>query len=350
MSEVKQIAIVGAPASGKTAVLEALKAEFGDLCVFIEEIASFLTMKGGLPLAGRELSYSELWLSKFQGAIVPVQINSEDLWQMVAKETGAKLVFCDRGVLDGAAYGAGTVDQFLFRYGLDLQSCLERYHMVIVLETTAVCCPELYTTENNPSRHESREAAAALHPRIIEAWSGHPNMKIIPGKDGLKSVISQVLALVSPLVNQELEKKYLLSKMPEIALPEPILVRQVYLAKENGEIRYRQFGDKYYHAAKSDGDDLRREHERPIEEWIFDIAWSKEDAPRIEKLRYLIPYDDHTLELDKYIWPRNDLVVLECEFPNGDKAEADHFILPEWASEAIDVTFDKKYKNKNLAK
>ena len=60
-----------------------------------------------------------------------------------------------------------------------------------------------------------------------------------------------------------------------------------------------------------------------------------------------IPYQGHTLEIDIYAGHLQGLMVLECELP--DEEAAKKFVLPDWAIGAIDVTDDKRYKNKRLA-
>lgn len=56
---------------------------------------------------------------------------------------------------------------------------------------------------------------------------------------------------------------------------------------------------------------------------------------------------DLVLEIDSYLDTLDGLYILECEFKSIEAADA--FELPPWASGAMEVTYDPRYKNKNLA-
>ena len=98
---------------------------------------------------------------------------------------------------------------------------------------------------------------------------------------------------------------------------------------------------------KGDGLLSRDEWEKEIPSWVFDILWPKTAGRRVEKTRYVIPFEEHTLEVDDYHGRLERLVTMECEF--GDEGAAAAFVPPSWAQPAIEVTEDKSYKNKILA-
>jgi len=149
--------------------------------------------------------------------------------------------------------------------------------------------------------------------------------------------------------DMEVERKFKLTRMPETRiLGKGVPVLQGYVLAGQYEMRVRRFGDEYYQTVKSEGTISRKEWNTKIPRWVFDALWPLTEGRRIEKTRYSIPSEGSILELDEYQGNLHGLVILECEFPN--KRVAQNFVLPIWAKNAIDVTGDKIYKNKYLAK
>jgi adenylate cyclase len=63
----------------------------------------------------------------------------------------------------------------------------------------------------------------------------------------------------------------------------------------------------------------------------------------LSKIRYFIPHDGHTWEVDEFLGQNEGLIVAEIEL----SAEDEQFSLPDWVDK--DVTAEKKYTNSNLA-
>lgn len=146
----------------------------------------------------------------------------------------------------------------------------------------------------------------------------------------------------------EIERKFRLRNLPDPEiLGNGVIILQGYLVVEPDEIRVRSCGSKYYITIKSSGTLVRREWNKEIPKWVFEALWHHTETRRIKKTRYSIPFRDLTLELDEYHGKLEGLAVLECEFPS--KEDAQSFALPKWASNAVDVTADDRYKNKYLA-
>jgi CYTH domain-containing protein len=175
---------------------------------------------------------------------------------------------------------------------------------------------------------------------------------------------------------QEIEKKYLIQEKgkeylapalfflyPSIqALKEDVfqngkLIRQGYLLFGSGlelsnkigmhvdfapnEFRLRDKSGALSFTIKGRGELSRNELESEIKRNIFDKYWSRTEGKRVEKVRLDKPFEGHTAEIDVYT--DRDLIVAEVEFPTLQDAE----II---SSMGKDITNDKKYKNKNLAK
>ncbi len=158
--------------------------------------------------------------------------------------------------------------------------------------------------------------------------------------------------------NLEIERKFLSKGNHSLYLPnyEYFSIEQGYLyIDEFSEIRIRskinkEGNTKYYYTVKVKGDtDLSRtEIEFEINEEQFNHYRNNllEGTHLISKTRFLIPLDNKlTAELDIYHDALDGLVTIEVEFPNKEKANS--FEVPSWFGE--EITYDKSYKNKNLA-
>jgi len=161
----------------------------------------------------------------------------------------------------------------------------------------------------------------------------------------------------------EIERKFLVN---EALLPADLSqypqkqIMQGYLSFEP-EVRIRaakQDGvTKYYLTKKGEGTLAREEDEKAIsaEEFNQKLARIGEDS-FIRKTRYDIPIDNgltaeldffHNSNLKDYAGPHTGMhKTVEVEFLNQD--DANNFIYPDWFGR--EVTNDKAYSNKNLAK
>ena len=161
------------------------------------------------------------------------------------------------------------------------------------------------------------------------------------------------------MANLEIERKFLVS--PSLDLKSlPILqhkrIVQAYIYNDKyTEIRVRSIDtnneSKYYYTVKISGDSslIRAENEFEISKEIF-ASLIKKIIPEtyiIIKDRYNIQLHNNLVaELDYFCGELEGLQMVEVEFPS--EIEASFFEKPDWFLE--DVTSDKKYKNKNLAK
>lgn len=196
----KKIVLTGGPCSGKTTTLLALKEEFEDQIILVPEVATIL-LQGGFPIPGKDLEWSEEWQASFQTAVLPLQSAIEDAYVLMAQSNGGKMLICDRGVLDGAAYTPGGVLEFCKRYGVDVEKAQARYAAVIHLESLATAEPKKYGKADNDSRFEPLERAQELEKATRQAWESHPRRTILDGKRGIVNVISEVIGIVRFLLS-----------------------------------------------------------------------------------------------------------------------------------------------------
>lgn len=144
----------------------------------------------------------------------------------------------------------------------------------------------------------------------------------------------------------ELEKKFLLDKMPE-GLGEPVLIRQAYLYTDPFELRVRKRGAQCFITYKGAGDEERVEWEKEIPGWLYTELVTKRVGRIIIKNRYNLEREGHLYEFDEYLDELEGLFIVEIEFKN--RKDFDSFQIQAWLGNVIDVTQESEYKNKNLA-
>lgn len=156
----------------------------------------------------------------------------------------------------------------------------------------------------------------------------------------------------------EIERKFTIKKLPENLMSYPKKeIEQGYLCK-NPIVRVRRTRkdekDKYILCYKSKlglqqkedaTANVCEEVELKLTKEAFETLLSKAEGRTIWKTRYLIPYGAYTIELDIFEGEYRGLRFAEVEFPSEEEANA--FVPPEWFDR--DVTFDKRFRNNNLA-
>lgn len=143
----------------------------------------------------------------------------------------------------------------------------------------------------------------------------------------------------------EIERKFLVSEIPENLASYPHCeIEQAYL-NEVPVLRIRKKDDAYILTYKSKGMMIRQEEEMPLTKEAYQHLLTKADGRVIEKTRYMIPYKEHTIELDVFHGCMEPLVMAEVEFESEEAANA--FVKPEWFTD--EVTYDRRYHNVNMA-
>nr|WP_320015891.1 CYTH domain-containing protein [uncultured Desulfobacter sp.] len=147
---------------------------------------------------------------------------------------------------------------------------------------------------------------------------------------------------------KEIERKFLLPKMPEIDLQSTTCIRQGYISqsRDSVEIRLRRKGDTFFMTFKRGQGLVRDEAEIRIDEADFNHLWPLTQGRQVEKQRsQAILENGLTAEIDEFSGALAGLLLCEVEF--DDQAQAIAFVPPQWFG--ADVTEDGRYKNKSLA-
>lgn len=184
-----RIVLTGGPGGGKTTAADLFRREIGERVVLVPEAATML-FTGGFPRAPEPLA-----VRAAQSAIFHVQRNLEDVH--VALNPG-RILLCDRGTVDGAAYWPGEPEPFFTDLGTSLAAELARYDAVVFFETAAAGGSAI--SSNNPARLESDREALWLDRRLHEIWSKHPKFLFVPNNRSFLNKITAGLAAIEWLV------------------------------------------------------------------------------------------------------------------------------------------------------
>ena len=144
----------------------------------------------------------------------------------------------------------------------------------------------------------------------------------------------------------EIEKKYLIHKLPENLETYPRKkIQQAYLCT-NPVVRISKQDEEYILTYKGKGLMVREEYNLPLNRDAYEHLLQKADGIVLTKTRYLLPLPQGlTIELDVFDAPYENLRLAEVEFSSEE--EANSFVPPEWFGE--DVTFSSKYHNSVLS-
>jgi CYTH domain-containing protein len=330
--------------------------EFGIHVLVISETATELITAGATPAA--------LGVEAFQERLLLYSLERERQYHAIAESMTGKtvVILCDRGVLDCAAYmGEEPYRAMINRLGYTQSDLMHRYDLVVHLVTAAYGAEEFYTLENNGARTETPEQARELDVETQLAWLGHPHHAVIDNSTDFAGKMLRARRAFARKLNmpdpKEIERKWRVKNFALAMIPPRSVaskITQDYLVCEGpGErrVRMRMRGDEvsYYYTEKlpTGESGTRIEKERVITHDEYHEYLNRERDPKswtIEKVRHVFTYEGKVLELDVYGGRHAGLVVLEVELPHKDTPVK----IPDgW--DALEVTDDKRYKNRQLA-
>ena len=186
-----RIVLTGGPGGGKTTAADLFRREIGDSVVIVPESATML-FSGGFPRSAQPEAAAAA-----QQAIFQVQRYLEDIQSVLYPE---RILLCDRGTVDGAAYGPDTPDDFFSALGTSLEAELARYDGVIFFESAAV--GGMTIEGGNPVRNETIAQAVVLDGRLRELWRKHPQFVLIRHHPSFFQKITLGLAALESMVKE----------------------------------------------------------------------------------------------------------------------------------------------------
>jgi predicted ATPase len=186
-----RIVVTGGPGGGKTTAADLFRRELGDRVVVVPEAATIL-FSGGFPRSSDPDACRAA-----QTAIYHVQRNIEDVQS--ARFPG-RVLLCDRGTVDGAAYWPGEPEGFFHHMGTSYEAELQRYDAVVFFESAA--SGGMSIENGNRIRNESTEQAAALDRRLRQIWSRHPRFTMVSHSPSFFKKLTFGLAAIQSYVAQ----------------------------------------------------------------------------------------------------------------------------------------------------
>lgn len=186
-----RIVLTGGPGGGKTTAADLFRREMGESVALVPEAATMI-FSGGFPRATHPLA-----VHAAQRAIYEVQRNLEDVQAAIYPD---RVLLCDRGTVDGAAYWPGDSEGFFAEIGSSLEHELARYDAVIFFESAAV--GGLHIESGNPMRIETMEQAVLLDQRLRLHWSRHPRFILVPHQKSFFKKIAFGLGMLTSIVDE----------------------------------------------------------------------------------------------------------------------------------------------------
>ena len=358
--KITKIVLTGGPCAGKSTARTHIKQTFEKLgygVMFINETATDLITGGLAP-------WTMETVKEFQAYQLKLQLTKEDMFELAAKSLGKEnvLIVCDRGALDTKTFISKEDWQSLLQsMKLDEMKLLHRYDAVFHLVTAAKGAKEFYTLANNSARTETVEQAIASDERLLDAWTGHPHLRVIDNSTDFESKMHRLIAEISAFLGEpepfEIERKFLIN-MPDIAYLESlpnctkVNILQTYLmSNPDEEVRVRQRGaDGSYAFFKTTKRNItavkRIENEEQIsqDEYVRLLMQADLTKHQIRKTRYCLTYENQYFEIDVYpFWESTAIIEIEL---NDEHAE---ITFPPFIRIIREVTDDPRYKNSSLA-
>ncbi len=358
---ITKIVITGGPCAGKTTAMSWIQNAFtqkGYRVLFVAETATELITGGIAPWTCRTNG-------EFQKQLVQLQQEKEKIYEQAARimDCDKVLIVCDRGALDNKAYMNDQEFAAVLDHLRTNETLLrDTYDAVFHLVTAAKGAEEFYTTANNTARTETTEEAAALDDQLINAWTGHPHLRVIDNSTDFEEKMKRLIAEISSFLGEpeplEIERKFLI-EYPDLNWLESmdncqrIEIIQTYLQSDpDEEVRIRQRGFDghyiYFQTTKRRVDDVKRvEIERRLSEKEYLQLLMKADTGRrqIRKDRYCLTYENQYFEIDVYpFWKDKAIAEIELREENAE------IRFPDEIKVIREVTDDESYKNASLAK
>jgi predicted ATPase len=187
----RRIVLTGGPGGGKTTAADLFRREISDAVVLVPESATML-FAGGLPRVDELHAQCAA-----QNAIFHTQRSLEVIQSTLFPE---RILLCDRGTVDGAAYWPSEAGDFFENMGTTLEAELARYDAVIFFESAAV--GDMSIAGGNPTRIENNAQAIKIDRRLRDLWSKHPRFVFVAHNASFFKKITFGLAALESMVGQ----------------------------------------------------------------------------------------------------------------------------------------------------
>lgn len=170
-----RVVLTGGPCSGKSTVIDHLRAYSPAPVVVVPEIAT-LMFGHGVPNVAHITDVTAVFDAEL--AMMRLQVAMEDSCHLASKVLVEPIMVMDRGLLDYKAYVTPDMwNRLQLALRMDEEQMMARYDVVYHLPTAPA---EHYTTANNQSRTETYAEATARSVAAHTVWQHHPEYWSIP--------------------------------------------------------------------------------------------------------------------------------------------------------------------------
>lgn len=367
-----RICVTGGPCAGKTTSLTTIRTDLQERGFMVLEVpeAATLMMKGGCFIQTSTMSFSQA--VKFQISLMQMQMHLEDVFLDIAINSGQScVVLMDRGVMDGSAYTSPKIWKAILNETgwTTIQLRDRRYDAVIHLVTSADGAEEFYG-KNNEARYETIEQARDVDRKLINAWTGHPHLKIIDNnhsggfKGKIQALINSVIKSVGLPEQAFIQRKFLLMQdgdgrfiinEPTDLKRETFEVEEVFLVTRNdneceSKIRSRGKEDSctYIHEVQMivKGEEIVRKRQISAREFIQLMEQKKVDTNSVEKIRHCFIYKNQNFVVDVFKNVSGNPTILRIE----TDSKTDDISIPPFVKVHREVTAEVTYNTSTMGK
>ena len=230
----------------------------------------------------------------------------------------------------------------------------KRYDAVFHLVTAAIGAEKFYTTANNAARSETLEQARDLDYKTLEAWIGHPGLRVIDNSSNFENKILRVVNGICNAIGatpKAPERKF---HVESFNLPSDLKTEQVHVeivifqldGAQMRAIRRTQDSNSTYLLTSStvvDGGEvviLRRQ----ISGRDYINYSTRGEGKVTKKVTYFL-WDGRYYALNEYISPVSGITTLELEDADGISTNQ----LPDFIKCHKEITNDPKFSSEYFA-
>ena len=372
---IPRLVLTGGPCGGKSTALAILSQklpEYGITPIMVPEVPT-LVFSSGVKVQDMVANWTRNLA--FQKQLIVTQLAIEKNWEEFARmQLGdQKVLICDRGAMDGAAYmDKSAFEKMVEDMGMRIVDLRDgRYDAVFHLVTAANGAEKFYTLGNNTARHETPEQARVLDGKTANAWNGHDHFKIFPNytlnhqmeqipidfETKMGRLLHEVCATLRIPAPIEVERKFLIpldtdpATFPVLSVVVEIVQTYLRTAKAGVEKRIRKRMQNnasiYTYTEKQKvGHGARLEKEQIISDREYARLYTERDRSRkdVKKLRYSFIWENQYFQLDRIDSPA-PLALLEAEVTDIQQK----LLMPPFIKVSKEVTDDSLYNNSSIA-
>lgn len=195
----KNILITGGACAGKTTslkIIESYLKEKGYKVIIIDEVPTDLIKNG--------ISYEKMDKFEFMDLVIKTQINNEEeCFNKYGSEEKTIVVF-DGSPIDSLKFiSEDELESILKKYDLNIDRIINRYEVIIFLQTIAKKYPELYSNTNNTARLKDVNLAVERNNRLERYYNKYGKTSVIECEEDIGIKNDNIIKAVKMIVGEK---------------------------------------------------------------------------------------------------------------------------------------------------